>query len=68
MRRWPFVPVQRRNFPRFRPGGVSDWPEQVPIVEPIDPFENGELDGFDVPPRCAPVDHLSLVKSVDDLG
>ena len=38
------------------------------MIEPVDPFESGELDGFDVSPRPAPVDHLGLVETVDALG
>jgi len=28
--------------------GISDGLEQTPVIEPIDPFEGGELDGLDV--------------------
>ena len=38
------------------------------MVEPVDPFEAGELDGFERPPGPAPVDHLGLVEAVDGLG
>src|SRR4051812_3023248 len=39
------------------------------VVDPIDPFEGGELDGLDVsPPWPAPVDHLSLAETVDGFG
>jgi len=47
---------------------VADGFKQAPVIEPVDPFEGGELDGFDGPPRPASVDHLGLVESVDALG
>ena len=39
---------------------VADGFEQAAIIEPVDPFESGELDGFEVSPRASPVDHLGL--------
>ena len=39
---------------------VSDGLQQSPVVEPVDPFESSELDGFERAPRPAPVDDLSL--------
>ena len=55
---------------RFCFGGwdVSDRFEQAAVVEPIDPFEGGHLDGFAAAPRAAPMDHLGLVETVDGLG
>ena len=38
------------------------------MVEPVDPFERGELDGFERAPWPTPVDHLGLVEAVDGLG
>jgi len=35
------------------------------MVEPIDPFQCGELDGLEGTPRSAAVDHFSLVKAID---
>ena len=35
------------------------------MIGPIDPFESDELNGFDVSPGSAPVDHLGLVESID---
>jgi len=35
------------------------------VVEPVDPFQSGKLHGFEVSPRCAPMDDLGLVKTVD---
>ena len=52
----------------FRWWDVADGFEEASVIEPIDPFESGELNGFDVSPGSAPVDHLGLVKSVDALG
>jgi hypothetical protein len=34
---------------------ISDRFEQATIVEPIDPFEGGELDRFRTAPRTTPV-------------
>ena len=47
---------------------VPDGLEKSPIVEPVDPFERGVLDGFDRAPRTAPVDDLGLVEAVDRFG
>src|SRR5215213_4679606 len=46
----------------FRLGGrdVADGLEQTPVVEPVDPFKGGELDGLEGAPRTAPMDHLGL--------
>jgi len=52
----------------FRWRDVADGFEEAPVIEPVNPFESGELDGFDVSPRSAPVDHLGFVESVDALG
>jgi len=47
---------------------VADGLHQPAIVEPVDPFQGRELDGFERPPRPAPMNDLGLVKSVDGLG
>ncbi len=46
---------------------VSDWLEQVSVVEPIDPFQRGVLHGLDTAPRPATVDNFGLDQSVDRL-
>ena len=38
------------------------------MVEPVHPFERGELDGFEGPPWSTSMDELRLVKAVDGLG
>jgi hypothetical protein len=38
------------------------------MVEPVHPFERGELDGFEGPPWSTSMDELCLVKAVDGLG
>jgi len=43
---------------------VADGFEQAAVVEPVDPFEGGHLDGFEAAPRAASVDHLGLVEAV----
>jgi len=47
---------------------ISDRLEEASIVEPVDPFEGGELDGLEVAARSAPMDDLGLVEAVDRLG
>ena len=47
---------------------VSDRLQQPSIVEPVDPFERGELDLFEAAPWPAPPDHFGFVESVDGLG
>lgn len=51
---------------RFGLGGrnVADRLEQVPVIEPVDPFQGGEFDGFQGAPRAAAPDHLGLVEAV----
>ena len=38
------------------------------MVEPVDPFERGELDSFQRAPGPAPADDLSLEQAVDGFG
>ena len=38
------------------------------MVEPIHPFERGNLDGFSALPRTVSVDDLSLIEPVDRFG
>jgi len=47
---------------------VSDWLQQPPVVEPVNPFQRGIFDGFEGSPRSSPVDYLSLVKTIDRFG
>lgn len=42
--------------------------KQLSVIEPVDPFEGGELSGPDDSPRPAAVDHLGLVKSVEAIA
>ena len=51
----------------FRLGGrdVADGLEQTPVVEPVDPFERGELDRLEGAPWTTPVDHLGLEEADD---
>jgi hypothetical protein len=37
------------------------------VVEPVDPLQGGELDGFQVTPGTAPPDHLGLEQADDGL-
>jgi len=47
---------------------VADRLQQPAIVEPVDPFQGGELDGLERAPWSASVDHLSLVETADGFG
>ncbi len=47
---------------------VPDRLEQTAVVEPVDPFEGGIFDGFEVAPRSATVDDLGLEEAADRLG
>ena len=47
---------------------VADGFEQAAGVEPIDPFESGELDGLEGSPRPTAMDHLGFEQTVDRLG
>ncbi len=38
------------------------------MIEPVDPFQCGELDGFDVAPRPTPPNDLGFIEPVDRLG
>lgn len=59
--------VQHGMVSFFGLGGrnVSDGLQKATVVEPIDPFERGELHGFEVAPLAPSMDDLGLVKTVD---
>ena len=38
------------------------------MIEPVDPFEGRELDGFEIPPRPLTTNHFGLVQSDHRLG
>jgi hypothetical protein len=44
--------VRRLEFRRWH---IADRFENAAMVEPVHPFQRGELDGFNVPPRSASV-------------
>jgi hypothetical protein len=52
----------------FVRGYVSDGLQEPSVIEPIDPFQGGELDGLEAAPWPAPVDHLGLVETADGFG
>ncbi|GAC1045208.1 hypothetical protein thsrh120_52120 [Rhizobium sp. No.120] len=56
------------SFFRLGRRNVSDWLEKAAVIESIDPFERGELHGFEVAPRSPSMDDLGLVKAVDRFG
>ena len=39
---------------------VADGPEETPVVEPVDPFQRGELDGFEGAPWSGSMDDRGL--------
>jgi hypothetical protein len=47
---------------------VADRLEQAPVVEPVHPFQRGELDPLACTPRSARVDHLGLEQPDYRLG
>ena len=47
---------------------VADRGQQSSVVEPVDPVERCELDGFECAPRSSPVDDLGLVEADHGLG
>ena len=65
-----FLTVPLGIIARFGLGGwdVSYGLEEPSVIEPVDPFEGGELDGLEVAPGSAPMDDLGLVEAVDRLG
>jgi hypothetical protein len=50
-----------------RPAGCCDGLEEAAVVEPVHPFEGGELDSLHVAPRAASADHLGLEQADDAL-
>jgi len=52
----------------FRQWHVADRLQQPAMVEPVDPFQRGILDGVDGAPRSAPADDLGLEQPDDRLG
>ena len=66
---------QRRVLQSLVEGGFglgrrdeADGLEQAAVVEPVDPREGGELDGFEGAPRPLPADHLGLEEADHGLG
>jgi len=47
---------------------IADRLEEATIVEPVDPFESGELDCFQRTPWATSTDHLSLEQALDSFG
>ena len=52
----------------FRRWDVSDRLQKPSVVEPVDPFQGGEIDRLEAAPWSAPMDHLGLVEAIDGLG
>jgi hypothetical protein len=47
---------------------IADRLEEATIVEPVDPFQGGELDSFQRAPGPTPADDLSLEQAIDGFG
>ena len=47
---------------------VADRLEEAAIVEPVHPFEGGELDGLDAAPRASTADDLGLEQADHSFG
>ena len=47
---------------------IADWLEKAAMVEPVDPFEDSELDSLQRAPGSSPADDLSLEQPVDGFG
>ena len=47
---------------------VADRFEQASVVEPVDPFQCCELDGFERAPGSAPGYYFGLVETVNGFG
>jgi hypothetical protein len=43
---------------------VADGFEQAPVVEPVHPFQGGELDGLQAAPWPAAADYFGLVEHI----
>ena len=65
---WRFVPHGVVALLGFSRRDVADGLEEPSVVEPVDPFEGGELDGLEAAPWSPPMDYLSLVETVDGFG
>ena len=46
----------------------SEVVEDSPVVEPVDPFEGGELEVFETAPGAFVPDECGLVEAVDGFG
>jgi hypothetical protein len=47
---------------------IPDGLQKAAVVEPVDPFQCGELHSFEVAPWSSPMDDLGLVKTVYRFG
>ena len=52
----------------FCRGLIANRSKDSAIIEPVHPFERGELDVFDAPPGAASADDLGLVEAIDRLS
>ena len=67
-RRFSAPPSWRSRRPPLPPAACCRSMRAGGDVEPVDPFERGELDSFERAPGPSPVDYLGLIESVDRFG
>ena len=48
--------------------GISDGLQKSASIEPVRPFQCCKLNGFELSPGSASVDHFGFVEAVDGLG
>lgn len=65
---WRVVPAWRSSVARLGRRDVADGLKEPSVVEPVHPLQGRELDGLQAAPWPAPMDHLSLVETVDGVG
>ncbi len=68
MRPWLFRLAWHSIVLRLGGRDVSDRLQKAAVVEPIDPFERGELHRFEVARRSPSLDDFGLAKTVDRFG
>ena len=64
----PLVPAWRSSVAQPLPAVCFNGLQEPSVVEPIDPFKGGGLNGLEVSPWSTPMDHLGPVETVDGLG
>ena len=60
--------LQIKSLFKFRWRHMADPFQESAVVEPVEPFEGGELDPFKMAPGAALANHPGLVQADDGLG